>query len=101
MSQKLKFEYSLNIISVAFEYNRKRMLSEFSSHFDGSFGKFSYIPKINLKWCDGTNLIFFKHVPFAYKEKLEAELERLESLKVITRIWMEHSKWGTSLVTVL
>lgn len=50
---------------------------------------------------DGVSPIFFKPrpVPFAYRPKLETELNRLEKINVITRV--EHSKWGTPLVTVL
>lgn len=38
-------------------------------------------------------------IPYAYKEKIEQELNRLESTGIITKV--ENSKWGTPLVPVI
>lgn len=41
-----------------------------------------------------------REFPFAYKDKSEEELDRLENLGVIEKCQMS-SEWGTPLITVL
>ncbi|XP_054274663.1 uncharacterized protein K02A2.6-like [Macrosteles quadrilineatus] len=50
---------------------------------------------------DETQPIYIKprHMPYALKEKVEKELERLETLGIITRV--ESSDWGTPIVPVV
>ncbi|KAJ8973985.1 hypothetical protein NQ317_017360 [Molorchus minor] len=57
--------------------------------------------KIELKLKEHVPGIFKKPVPvpYAYKEKIEKELERLEQNKIITKV--DNSKWGTPLVPVI
>lgn len=97
--KKLNVEIKM-INSVNVEGRLDETLGQFSELFDESLGKFKY-GKISLKLITGAAPIFIKPrtVPFAYRTKLGQELDRLENLGVISRI--EHSEWGTPLVTVL
>lgn len=96
----LNFKFNLSVNSVSVNHRLSGVLNNFKNLFDGSLGKFQYAT-VNLKIKSDAKPIFFppRPVPFAYRNKLETELERLESLGVITRV--EHSDWGTPLVTVL
>lgn len=98
--RKLNIQLSLNVNVLNVEHCLDDVLKKYKGLFDESLGKFRYCD-INLKVKEGVVPIFIKPrpVPFAYREKLEAELDRLEQLGVISRI--EHSSWGTPLVTVL
>lgn len=95
--RKLNFEINMNMIG---NDVIDKLLSEFNSVFNGRLGEYQG-DKINLKFKDNAQPIFIKPrpVPFAYKEKLEQELEKLEREGVISKI--DTSRWGTPLVTVI
>lgn len=76
------------------------LLSKHSAIFETGLGKLKYT-KISLRLDSDVEPIFMKprQVPYAFREQVEQELDRLESLGVITPV--ETSDWGTPLVPVL
>lgn len=79
-----------------------KLLSEYSGLFDGTLGKFNG-PKIHLNIKNGSDIrpVFCKPrtIPYAFRDKVEAELDRLEKMGVITLV--KSNDWGTPLVPVL
>lgn len=98
--KKLNFEYQINVNSVSIDRGLSGVTRDFKDLFDGSLGEFKF-EKISLKLNNNAIPVFCnpRPVPYAYREKLEKELSRLENLNVISRV--EHAEWGTPLVTVL
>lgn len=98
------FEFSFNcnvnqiVESIEFK-NFKQVLNTFDDVFENSLGKYKF-DKIRLE-VENVQPIFVKprKVPFAYKEHLEIELNRLEQLGIIRKT--DTVSWGTPLVTVL
>lgn len=76
------------------------ILTNHSSVFEKGVGKFKH-KQVHLSIDDNVNPIFCKprQVPHAFKAQVEAELERLEQIGVITST--ETSSWGTPLVPIL
>lgn len=79
-----------------------QLLSKCSKLFEPTLGKFEY-SKVGLEVVESENVrpVFFKprQVPYAFRSKVEDELDRLEQLGVISPV--ETSAWGTPLVPVL
>ncbi|KAK9739221.1 hypothetical protein QE152_g9202 [Popillia japonica] len=77
-----------------------KLLKNYSELFKDNIGLLRY-EKIKLSIPDNTKPKFFKPrtIPFAFKTKVEAELQRLEEAGIITLI--PNSDWGTPLVPVL
>lgn len=90
---QIGFEFNINVID-------EDVGKEFKNLFVEGLGKYKY-EKIKLKIKDGIEPIFVKprSVPFAYKEKIEKELCRLEENKIISKL--DTARWGTPIVTVL
>lgn len=95
---EMKFTFEFNSISVTDKI--EKLILKFNDVFDGGLGKYVH-SEIKLKLKNNAMPKFVKPrpVPFAFKPKLEKELNRLEELGVIHKI--DNSKWGTPLVTVL
>ena len=67
--------------------------------FDGQLGKVRDI-KVKLELKEGATPRFFKprSVPYAVREPIKEELDRLVSEKILKRI--EYSEWGAPIVPV-
>ena len=78
----------------------KKILMDFKEHFGSSPGLYNK-KKIKLYLKDGTKPITLRprHIPFALKDKVEREKERLVSLGHLERV--ESSEWATPTVPVL
>lgn len=78
----------------------EKLLNDYQDVFDNSLGTFNKF-KISLKLKEGSIPRCFKPraVPFALKPKIEAELDRLVSNKIL--IPNEYAEWGTPIVPVL
>jgi hypothetical protein len=76
------------------------LVENYSELFDGKLGKFVG-RKIKLTVKPNTVPVFKKPhtVPFAFKAKVEKELQQLEEQGIIERV--SNSQWGTPLVPVL
>jgi hypothetical protein len=76
------------------------LLTEFATVFDGTLG---CIPnyKAHLTLQDNTTPIFIKprRIPYALKDKVDKEIDRLCHLGVITKV--DNSEWGTPVVPVV
>lgn len=71
-----------------------KLLEEFDELFKNELGKYKY-EKVTLEVKEGARPVFCKPrtIPFAFKSKVEAELERLEKENVIEKVGT--SSWGT------
>ncbi|XP_008180036.1 uncharacterized protein K02A2.6-like [Acyrthosiphon pisum] len=76
------------------------LMNEFEELFEEKVGKYEY-EKVTLKVKEGCTPIFCKPrpIPFAFKKKVEEELDRLEKEDIIQKV--ETSEWGTPLVPVI
>lgn len=78
------------------------LLQKYSNLFDGKMGKFN-VHKVHLDIKENCTqkAIFCKPrpVPYAFREKVDAELDKLENLGIIERV--KSNDWGTPLVPVL
>lgn len=95
----LKLE-SINAVTTGGSNIVDELVRQYPSVFSNSLGCFRYA-KVSLRLKPDARPVFCRprQVPFAYRDKLDQELERLEQLKVITPI--ESSQWGTPLVVVI
>ena len=75
------------------------LIQKHSSLFDGQLGKVRDI-KVKLELKEGATPRFFKprSVPYAVREPIKEELDRLVSEKILKRI--EYSEWGAPIVPV-
>ncbi|CAI6377455.1 unnamed protein product [Macrosiphum euphorbiae] len=82
------------------EINLKQLKNKYSKLFNDDMGKFVY-EKFKIRLKDDATPIFFKprQIPFAFKDKVEEQLCRLEKLGVISQV--ESSEWGSPLVPIL
>lgn len=96
--RRLRFEIDMNTISS--NSIRDKMRSEFGALFSKKLGMYN-VSKVSLRLKSDINPVFVKPrtVPFAYKEKLEVELERLERDGVISKV--ETCDYGSPLVCVM
>lgn len=96
--RKLNLKITLNSINTSDILDK--FLSEFKSVFKNELGKYNGNP-IRFKIAKEVKPIFAKArtVPFAYKENLEKELDKLEKENVIKKVDM--SDWGTPLVVIV
>ncbi|KAL7293237.1 hypothetical protein TKK_0013377 [Trichogramma kaykai] len=78
----------------------QNVIDKYASLFDGKLGKFIG-RKVSLVLKPGATPIYRKPhtVPFAFKSKVEKELETLEEQGIIFKV--SNSEWGTPLVPVL
>lgn len=78
------------------------LLKKHASVFEGELGRFKH-NKIHLALKEDTVPKFCKprKIPLAFKEKVEAELDRLESSGIISKAPSSEAEWGTPLVPVL
>lgn len=76
------------------------LLNEFSNLFHDGLGKFNRF-EVDLQLKEGAQARYFKPrtIPFALKDKVEDEIDRLVSLGIL--IPVNHSKYGTPIVPVL
>ncbi|XP_008179051.1 uncharacterized protein K02A2.6-like [Acyrthosiphon pisum] len=76
------------------------LINEFEELFEEKIGKYKY-EKVTLKVKEECTPIFCKprQIPFAFKKKVEDELDRLEREEIIQKV--ETSEWGTLLVPVI
>ncbi|XP_043472426.1 uncharacterized protein K02A2.6-like [Leptopilina heterotoma] len=77
-----------------------KLLEEYKELFNNELGEYNG-EIIDLKIKEGVKPIFMKPRPiaFAFKCTVESELDRLEKLKVITKV--DNAEWGTPLVPIL
>lgn len=77
-----------------------QILEQFKEVFKKGLGRFKD-EVVELKIIEGAKPIFCKprQTPFAFKETVETELDRLEEAKVMTKI--KNEKWGTPIVSML
>ncbi|XP_055527701.1 uncharacterized protein K02A2.6-like [Wyeomyia smithii] len=80
----------------------EQLLNRYAAVFKCELGCFKH-SKVHLSLKDETVPKFCKprKVPFAFKEKVEAELNRLEELGIISVAPSSEAEWGTPLVPVL
>ncbi|KAF2883189.1 hypothetical protein ILUMI_22989 [Ignelater luminosus] len=78
----------------------KGILHQFSELFQDKLGAYNAC-KVDFKVKEGTLPIFCKPriLPFAFRELVDKELDRLEAENIITKV--ENNDWGTPLVPVL
>ncbi|KAF2890216.1 hypothetical protein ILUMI_15957 [Ignelater luminosus] len=78
----------------------KGILHQFSELFQDKLGAYNAC-KVDFKVKKGTLPIFCKPriLPFAFRELVDKELDRLEAEDIITKV--ENNDWGTPLVPVL
>lgn len=90
---------NLHHLSVSPDLNH--LINKYGNVFSAGIGTFvKSCIKINLKDSAITPKFFrARPLPFAMKEKVENELERLENLKIISKV--NYSEWGTPIVPVL
>ncbi|XP_028403427.1 uncharacterized protein K02A2.6-like [Dendronephthya gigantea] len=97
----LKLNWSqIKKVSVKRVNNVEQLTSQYSSLFDDSLGTVKGV-KAHLKMKPNATPKFFKPrpVPFALKDKIGEELNRLEELGVLKKV--EFSEWATPIVPVL
>lgn len=90
-----------NLVSVDSRKSKlDKLLDVFKDIFNEEIGTYNF-EKINLKLKPDSSPVFAKPrtVPFAFKVKVEEELNRLEKEGVITLV--DNNDWGTPLVPVL
>lgn len=88
----MKFTFDFNSISVGDKM--ERLFIKFNDVFGDGLGKYVHSEiKLNLKHNAMAKFVKPRPVSFAFKPKLEKELNRLEELGVIHKI--DNSKWGT------
>lgn len=77
-----------------------KILAEHRDVFDDSIGKLKHI-KLKLRLQSGVQPKFCRprQVPYALKEKVNTELERLEAVGILTKV--NHSDWATPIVPVV
>lgn len=94
-----KYSFELVLNSIKNDNRLENLLEEYKHLFDGNLGRYKY-EKIILE-TENVSPIFInpRKVAFAYKESLEQELDRLESIGIIKQT--QTVSWGTPLVTVL
>lgn len=82
------------------KYKLQCLLKEYEVLFSAELGTYKF-EKIDLKMKEVVNPIFRKPglVPFSFKEKVNMELDKLESEGIITKV--SNNPWGTPLVPVL
>ncbi|XP_031334049.1 uncharacterized protein K02A2.6-like [Photinus pyralis] len=90
--------YSINVVGNSKSLNA--LLDKYEIIFRDELGKFSK-SKVSITVPVNTKPIFCKpyNIPFAYKAKVEQELDRLEKIGVITKV--ETNNWGTPLVPII
>ncbi|KAF0708423.1 Reverse transcriptase domain-containing protein [Aphis craccivora] len=82
------------------EINLKQLKNKYSKLFNDDMGKFVN-EKFKIRLKDDATPIFYKprQILFAFKDKVEEQLCRLEKLGVISQV--ESSEWGSPLVPIL
>lgn len=92
--------YDLKAVRTSSKGNLNKLLEEYKELFDNKMGKIKNF-EIQLKLKQGVKPIFrrFRNVPFALKERVENEIERLEREGIIERV--ESSEWATPVVPVV
>ncbi|XP_063634988.1 uncharacterized protein K02A2.6-like [Cydia splendana] len=94
-------EQKINFVSSeSFRSELPRLLSEYSSLFNEDLGKFNKF-QVELKLKDNVTPKFFKPrtVPFAIKNRVEEEIDRLVGLGILVPV--NFSKYATPIVPVL
>lgn len=76
------------------------LMAKYESIFSGKLGKFVH-QKIHLDVKPGSKPMFCKprNIPYAFRQQVETELDRLEAIGVITPT--VSNEWGTPLVPIL
>lgn len=76
------------------------LLDQYQDLFNGELGKFKY-SKVHLEVKEKSSPIFFqpRKVPFAFKHKVEEELDKLIANGVLTKV--DTAEYGTPLVPIL
>lgn len=99
LMKKLGFTIA-GIDKVDSENDLEKVLNKFSDLFDGKLGKYTG-KKIHINVKENVKPVFRKPhtIPFAMKEGVEKELDRLEKEGIIEKATV--SEWGTPLVPVL
>ncbi|XP_055912361.1 uncharacterized protein K02A2.6-like [Eupeodes corollae] len=77
-----------------------QVLDNYKDLFDGSLGTFKY-GTVSLKLKEGATPKFFRprKLPFAIKDKVETEIDRLVGLGVLQ--YVNYSEWGTPIVPIM
>jgi len=95
-------EINLNwtLIKVIKNGGLDELLKRYSGLLCGTLGTVKG-PKIELKMKEGAQPIYYKprSVPYAMKEKIDSELDRLETLGIIEKV--SYSDWATPVVPVI
>lgn len=91
---------NINIIKSNIDTKLNSLLAEYSKVFDETLG---CVPnyKVHLSLQEGATPIFIKPrgIPYALKEKVDTEIDRLCQQGVITKI--DNSEWGTPVVPIV
>lgn len=89
---------NVNNLNVKNELNI--LLDQYQDLFNGELGKYKY-SKVHLEVKEKSSPIFFqpRKVPFAFKQKVEEELDKLVVNGVLTKI--DTAEYGTPLVPIL
>ena len=99
---KIKLPQSINYTSVSSDKEKvelDRILKTHSSVFQGGIGKIKDIKaSFHLKNACKPKFIKARPVPYSLKEKVEAELKKLEKEGIITKV--TNSEWATPIVPV-
>lgn len=96
----LNFEGTINVHQISSgDMALNNLLKDFSDLFNNKLGGYTG-EKVHFKIKQGAEPIFCKPrtIPFAFKQKVGLELDRLEQLGIITKV--NNSEWGTPLVPV-
>lgn len=96
----LNISHSVNTVTDKIETKLQDILNEYEEIFKNELGVIKG-EEIKLEVKEDCKPIFHKPrpIPYAFKDKVEAELIKLEKQGVIEKV--ENSKWGTPLVPVL
>lgn len=97
---QLQGVYSVTLDKQSLTTKLDGILKKYMQVFQEGLGKYSG-PVVSIKPQEGAKPIFFKSrpVPFALKERIFKEIDRLESEGVLEAI--SHSEWATPIVPVL
>lgn len=92
--------YIAEINSITANEKINQTIEEYKDLFNDELGEFKG-EIVDLKMKEGIKPIFMKPrpIPFAFKGTVDSELDRLEKLKIITKI--DSAEWGTPFVPIL